>query len=291
MSDFPKQVIENIFPEEKNHVISWAKLQKQNLRAWIFALVVIGLCYLGLNYQIVILYLSTNAQFVFDCVIFGWILAIIALPFVWLQKPEDTFVDNFRSGVNPRIWEYEGNWKTELDERGKPVLTVTDSELGGLVVPCRAWTDYEFQFETRIIKECTAWIVRASNLNDCIMFQLRHDLFRPHIRANGIWLKPENIKHGLPIKPNVWYSIRTLVRSSYATVYATVNGKEQMVYQDKIFGTHPAMTVDLRPLVNQAPDIMAAQVVNVSVRVGSFGFRLSGNETAQFRNVRAYRLR
>jgi hypothetical protein len=213
------------------------------------------------------------------------------LPFIWPEKPGDVFSEDFKSGINPRVWEWEGNWKTELDEGGKPILTVTDSELGGLVISCRAWADYELQFDTRIIKECTGWIVRSVDLNDCVMFQLRPELFRPHIRANGIWIRADNLKHGLSIKPSIWYSVRTLVRGSWATVYITVDGREHLVFQDRIFGTQPAVTVELHPMGNQTPDAKPTQVVNISVRVGAFGFRLSGNEMAQFRNIRAYKLR
>src|ERR1700752_1895801 len=120
------------------------------------------------------------------------------------------------------------------------------------------------------------------------MFQLRPDLFRPHIRANGIWIKADNIKHRLPIKSGIWYPVRTLIFGSWATVYITVDNKEYLVFQDRILATQPAVSVELRLVNNPAPDANAIQVVNISVCVGSFGFRFSGNETAQFRNVHAY---
>jgi len=291
MNELPKQVIENVFPEERNRVFAWVKAQKRNLRAWLFALIILSLGYLGSNFQEVFRFVSANQQATYNWVVACWLLAIVALPFIWPEKPGDTFSDAFKSGINPRVWEWEGNWKTELDEGGKPILTVTDSELGGLAIPCRAWTDYELQFDTRIIKECTGWIVRSSNLNDCAMFQLKPELFRPHIRANGIWIRADNLKHGLQIKTGIWYSVRTLVRGSWATVYITVDGKEHLVFQNRFFGTQPAVSVELRPMANQTPDAKTTQVVNISVRVGSFGFRLSGNEMAQFRNIRAYKLR
>jgi hypothetical protein len=53
MNEISKQVIENVFPEERNRFIAWVKAQKRNLRAWLTALLVLSLVYTGTNFVIV----------------------------------------------------------------------------------------------------------------------------------------------------------------------------------------------------------------------------------------------
>ena len=86
-------------------------------------------------------------QLAFNCVMVSWLITAIAVPFLWPQKPGDYFHDNFSAGVNPRVWNYVGQWQSRLDENGKPVLVVTESEMGGIAIPCLSWVDYELEFE------------------------------------------------------------------------------------------------------------------------------------------------
>jgi len=290
MADIPNQIVENIFPEERNRLVTFLKRQKRNLRAWLIALILVALLPILYNFLDVLRVVLFNFQTVFDSVLLVWIVTLVVLPFIWPQKPGDTFSENFRAGVNPRIWEYEGSWHTELDENGKPVLNVTNSELGGLAIPCLSWTDFELQFETRIMKACTAWMVRASSLNDCFMVQLTTDLIRPHIRASGLWEVISSEPHGLPIKVSEWFSVRTLVRGAWITVYIFINGKEHLTLQQRLLGARPAVPVEIH-VGDQGSGKTFLHFLAISTRIGSFGFRLFGEETAQFRNIKAYRLR
>jgi hypothetical protein len=290
MANIPEQIVDNIFPEERNRLVTFLKRQKRNLRAWLIALTLLALAVLVVNYLDVLRYLVTNSQSAIDAILALWIIAIVIVPFIWPQKPGSVFSENFEKGINPRIWEYEGDWKTELDENGKPVLSITNSEIGGLAIPCLSWTDYELQFDTRIMNQCTTWLMRASSLNDCFMIQITPELIRPHFRASGLWQLVSSEPHGLPIKIGEWFSIRTLVRGAWVTVYITLNGKEHLVYQKRILGTRPPMSVHVQ-LGDPENGEKYSQILVVSARIGSFGFRFSGVESAQFRNIKTYKLK
>lgn len=212
-------------------------------------------------------------------------------PIIWPEKPGDVFGDRFKSGLNPAVWEYEGEWRVERDEEGHNVLSVTNSERGGLAIPCLTWTDYELIFETRIINKATAWTVRASSLNDCVMLQLGPKTFLPHHRISGMWIILQRLDHDVPVKEKVWIQVRTLVRGPWITVDVEINGTRYRVFQDRIAGTPPLTTVQIQPPPLQLPSTPSRQVIATSYRSGSFGFRLSTDEHAQFRNVKAYRLR
>ena len=138
----------------------------------------------------------------------------------------------------------------------------------------------------------TAWVVRASNLNELVMFQLTPLLLRPHYRVVGVWSSVQNIEHHLPIAIGQWVSVRTLVRGSWATVFITVDGTEHRIFQEQMVGNLPATTLSFAITNVQTGEQQTInQMVNPSYSAGSFGFRLSGIENAQFRNVEAFRLR
>ena len=291
MNNIPEQIVENVFPEERKRLLRYLREQKRNLVLWLVLFATLGLLYLGMNLIPTLRYIISNPQVTLNWILFWWIITIVVVSSVWPQKPGDVFREDFKKGINPRVWEYEGNWKTELDEKGKPVLTVTHSELGGLVIPCLSWTDYEVEFATRILNQCTGWLIRASSLNDCVMIQITATHVRPHVRAGGVWLLIGEYEHNLPIKTSEWYGIRTLARGAWVTVYVTIDGKEHMVLQSRILGTRPPVRAEIELVGSEPAGDKASQLLSVSVRTGSFGFRLYGSEEAQFRSLRAYGLK
>ena len=93
----------------------------------------------------------------------------------------DEVVESFD---NLRQWTYRGHWQIEEGENGN-FLEVNNSEIGGYLKPCLWWTDYEFSFETKIIKDCSSWIVRASDHLRYVMLQCGQNRINPHLRRRG----------------------------------------------------------------------------------------------------------
>lgn len=291
MNKLSDQFIENVFPEERNKFFVWLKLQKRNLRSWLIALLLFVLFIFVYNFQSIIIFLYWHLNVTINLILFFWIITLAILPFIWPIKPGDIFFENFKFGLNPKLWNWEGNWRTEIDENGKPVLSVTQSNAGGIVTPCLHWTDYELIFETRIINECTGWIVRASDLNNYVMFQLNFEKIRPHIRASGAWPIIDERNHELELKQNVWYSIKTIVRGSWVSISITIDGKPHQLFQEMFFSTKPPIPLEIRVNIGDTAENRNFQLIDINRRTGSFGFRLDGNEMAQFRNIRAYALK
>lgn len=285
------EVVKEVFPEERRKVVSWLREQKRHLRFWTVLTIALFLVPIVARAQDVLAFAASHARTLTDVLFFSWLIVSIFLSFVWPQKPGDFFRDRFRAGINPSVWDYEGEWRVEPDEDGRNVLSVTRSERGGIALPCLAWTDYELQFDTRIINKATAWLVRASSLNDSIMFQLSTKTLFPHYRISGLWLPFDQIEHNLPIIAKEWMTVKTLVRGPWATIYVTLQGQQHRIFQDRIAGTPPPVTVQIGPEALQMPATPSRQVISTSFRTGSFGFRLSTDEHAHFRNVQAYRFK
>ena len=291
MLELSNQVIEHVFREERYRLIAFLTDQKRNLRYWLLTLLVV-VTYVAISrIESIAPYLVFHFQGVLNVVLFTWLLAIITLPFWWPQKPGDFFKEDFRKGLDPRIWEYLGDWKVELDERGASILTVTDSNYGGLALPCLSWVDYEVTFDVRILNGSAGWIIRASSLNDYVLQKLNAAEISTLYRVTGYLPKVGSMKHGLTIDPSNWFRVRILARGAWLSTYIKVDGKEHLVFQDQALGVKPPAEVETRVEESDQKVILARQQVTPSYRLGSFGFRVHGEEMAQFRQVRAYRLK
>ena len=96
------------------------------------------------------------------------IILILSIIYVLLRQNyifKGSFKEDFKRGLRSSNWEYYGNWRIE-DEDGKNVLIVTDSHLGGITAKGHTWVNYKFEFSTRILDRCTAFIVRARDIQN-----------------------------------------------------------------------------------------------------------------------------
>ncbi len=291
MNRLTDQIVEEVFPEERRRLVVWLNEQKRHLRSWTVLIIILLLIPVILRLPLVVGYIVFHSRLILDLLYFAWLLTVVCIPFIWPQKPGDVFIGHFKSGINPAVWEFEGDWRAELDEYKSTVLSVTASDPGGLALPCLSWTDYELLFDTRIINKVTAWTVRASSLNECVMFQLGPKILLPHYRVSGVWIPLSEIEHGLPIRQHEWFSVRTLIRGPWATIYVSIDGKLHPLFQQRILGTQPPITISINQPPHQIPSAPSRQIVSPTYRSGSFGFRLSSDEHAQFKNLKTYRLK
>lgn len=74
-------------------------------------------------------------------------------------------------------------------------------------------------------------------------------------------------------------------------MYITIEGKEALIFQDRALGDKPPVTVLFKPEKGKAATASLQAVMTPSFRAGSFGFRVHGDEKAQYRKIKAYRPR
>lgn len=152
-------------------------------------------------------------------------------------------------------WDYRGAWSSDGE-----ILDVTNSDDGGLSKCGAGWENYDFNFKFKMMNQCAGWIVRAHGHYQYVMIQCNQNGIRPHIRRPPEQADPERgfavineVSHGLSLTG--WNLVRTEVRGYGIRVFVN----ERMVFQD--------------------PDLLSG------FPVGRVGFRCSGAERAQFRNV------
>jgi hypothetical protein len=114
------------------------------------------------------------------------------------------FRDKFE---NLNHWDYQGNWSIK-----EGILIVTDSDDGGITKTGKNWENYTFDFKARIVNECLGVIVRAQDLYNYHMFQIRTDKIRPHLREVFPTVITEKVEIEGRKKPSEHQVIISLVR-------------------------------------------------------------------------------
>ena len=290
MDILSNEIVRDVFREERNRFIRFLSIQKRHLWFWQLTLLILLCIPIVANFQSTLRYLYISQQYVFNVIVICWIFTIVLMPFLWPRKPGDYFHDDFKRGLNPRVWEYDGNWKVELDENSGPILSVSNSDRGGLVLNCLSWTDYEVQFEARIMTEWIGWIIRASSLNDYVHQKLGATNIHTLYKMTGVIQKVGELEHGLLLERKKWYPIRLLARGEWLSVYIKLDDKEHLIFQDQALGEKPPVTIEYTSKVLELPVPTHRQILTPSYRSGSFGFRLHDVEHAHYRRLRAYRL-
>ncbi|MCL5073771.1 MAG: DUF1080 domain-containing protein [Actinobacteria bacterium] len=217
-----------------------------------------------------------------------------------------TFDENFKDGlVN---WDYSGSWKI-LKEDGQFVLNVSGHESEGITKKGFTWSDYEFSFETKIVKRASGWIVRADGKNRFFMLQIFMDnidtrkdikgpMLRPHYREarddfQTIWGPIDQDAISLnstdlndSIKLYKWIKVRIVVRGEDMVVH--INGINVFKYNlYKTVSTDVSKNFIIQDaegkvVRGQIPE----KIILGSYRIGSIGFREASDEEALFRNIK-----
>ncbi len=187
------------------------------------------------------------------------------------------FCEDFRRGLDQ--WEYNGAWRTEKED-GRYMLTVTESFDGGIAMPCVLWRDYDFQFETKIVRGNTTWLIRAKDILNYVMLQCGQSELNPHFRVNGMWVKLPPVSLPVQLPVNTWFGVRITVQGTRVIARATVGKRETEIYNGDLLST------GVRGYVIGEEDSAQRADLILSYMVGSIGFReASSAESAHFRNV------
>jgi hypothetical protein len=225
--------------------------------------------------------LASHVTLLFDIVIRKW---------EWGRRTSDykTTSQVLRVGITSSLieWHKEGAWTADLSH-DPPDLRVTDSDRGGILRRTEFWTDYEFEFETKIDNANTSWIIRGYDLDNYVMLQCWPDRIVPHYRRNGLWWREREIT--LPrVLPEGWFKV--CIRVEWENVEACLQegGKSTVLFADDLLGPRTASLIACRPSEDR-PDYVDGEVFLSYLR-GGVGFRACGHESAHFRNITVRRI-
>lgn len=229
------------------------------------------------------------------CVVF--LLLFLTIRNYWyVGKVAGEFHDDFRRGLSR--WEYSGDWRIE-DEDGKAVLSVANSDSGGFTKKGFNWSDYEFSFETKVIRLASGWIFRA-NRDNFFMVQLyveNTSKLRPHYHVKEgttiIW-HPDDANavdlSAIPLKNEIrllqWIKVRITVEGNQVDIY--LDGVHALHYLMSRIGTiiEREFTFVDKENGTEYKGIIKEPVILGDYDLGRVGFRTAPDEHAHFRNIR-----
>ena len=209
------------------------------------------------------LIISSNPQGSLNLLYLLWLLFLSFFLIKYkkqLSEVKGDFLDNFKHGL--KKWEWESG---DISIENGDELSVTKCNTGILTRNGQNWSNYIFEFETKIIKKCSAWIVRARDFNNYVMFQFNKSGIRLHYRIDGEWVILEEKPIRPTIRDNEWFKVRIEVKGDIVIIFI----KDIEIYQEKIFSGHH--------------EIEGARFI--SFPMGRVGFREWAKEQAYFRNI------
>lgn len=280
-----RDFLRRVYEEEVTALVEFARRHKM----WCFALVVACLLvalllkYPALFWTLAVTFRDRYTPLWLAVVLAAWLLALTYYVHSARKQTEiSEFRENFRHGLED--WEYYGGWRTERDGRQR-ILTVTESAEGGIARPCLLWRDYEFEFETKIVRGNTTWLVRARDILNYVMLQCGRSELNPHFRANGFWLLLDHVPLPLTLPTNTWFFVRIRVQGTRVTVSVRLGDAETEIYNSELLRPEVKTYTISADGETRRTDLM------LSYPTGSVGFREWGEtECAQFRNVRVKKI-
>jgi len=205
--------------------------------------------------------------------------AFLIMLWCWLSRLHRRFVQGFRdnfTGDLRKNWYFTGEWR--IVEKG--ILLVDNSQLGGLTKVGAYWENYTLKFKAFIMNKCLGVVVRAQDLNNFYMFQIRKDKIRPHrLVAVPVVEKKGNVKDASEETPNDFifkYNVGWQLfkdcnvnidppLNDWFDVELTVRGESVFLY------------------INN--ELLLQQESFLKIPFGKVGFRNAGSESAKVKNL------
>ena len=178
-------------------------------------------------------------------------------------------------------WEREGDWTADTSH-APPDLRVTNSDRGGILKRTQSWTDYEFEFETKIDRSYTAWIIRAYDLDNYVMLQCSPDKITPLYRRDGLWWSEQATRLVAPL-PKDWFKVYIRVEGGTVSAFRLEDGQRTFLFRGDLLAPRTVSLEACRPSPDQ-PHYVDGPVFMSYLR-GGVGFRACGDESAYFRNI------
>lgn len=207
-------------------------------------------------------------------------------------KDKDFYFMPFNKPGQDKDWVGRGTLKFVHNES---CYEITDSDVGFIFPKTSVWDDYKYEFDFKVVNKCIAWIVRAVNLSNYVMFQCGFNGINPHIRLNGEWIV---MHHGdsdvkmtfeRDLSRDTWYkaTITCEKRSMRIKIYDYSSKK---IIFDRHWRMPDSLSVKFpkRKIANESSATDNDYVImnqNIDFDFGSVGIRNWGDERGFMKNI------
>jgi hypothetical protein len=217
------------------------------------------------------------------------ILTGIVLVMIFLTREKSFYYRSFTSRNDIDDWLGTGVFAFD---RANYCYTITESNQGNIFSPTLSWSDYQLSFDFKINNQCLGVVVRAVNLANYCMLQIRQHGIRPHVKINGIWIPNEAEDVGLSfgkggLALDAWHScnIACVGQNLDITISqgkTTILSRRWILPAGKIEAVIKVEGYLAAPAV---PGDKNAAAYEANLEYGTVGFRNSRAESAFVRNL------
>ncbi len=234
------------------------------------------------------------------------ISSVLSYQVIYLKLVSGEFRDDFKEGLGK--WNYGSEGWTIEKENEKQVLSVMNSDLGG-ITQSGLWDEYSFSFENKILgKGKIGWLVKARDRSNYMMLQfvivdqegkgsekgLEEGVYiRPHFRYEGNWIIWPHERISLSedmqkvVRRYAWFGVNIQVRGNTVDVF--IEGEHiYHLYLEDPLRVEKVENMEYKDEEGKNVGNLQARKLNVfSYSQGRVGFRCSPTEEhAHIRKVR-----
>ena len=209
---------------------------------------------------------------------------ILLLLIILLKKKQKKFFylsmlkrDNVQGWLGTGKFEYKSISKS---------FYISHNDPGHIFAPTLNWSDYSFSFLFKIENVCVGAIVRAVNLSNFIMLQIRENGIRPHIKINGSYKAFEFEETGFSftekLSKDEFY--KCYIRAENNQLYIKISLLDHMIFQ-RVWNIPTGTMIFEFKETSEDTKPKASIPFPINLEYGSVGFRNSGNESALIKDV------
>lgn len=163
---------------------------------------------------------------------------------------------------------------------------VGHNDPGHIFAPTLNWSNYSFNFQFKIEQACLGAIVRAVNLSNFIMLQIREDSIRPHIKINGSYKAFEVNETGFSFSENLskdeFYDC--YIRTENNQIFIKISLNKNIIFQRVWNIPQGSILFEFKEHSDDSKP-KASIPFPINLEYGSVGFRNSANEAAVVKDV------
>ncbi len=214
------------------------------------------------------------------------VVLVTLIAIIYFRSRERDFI--FSSLTRPKDKNPWVGYGTFQLARVQGAYEITNADPGYIHSEILAWSDYKFSFDFKIAN----WggngglgiVVRANNLANYIMLQIKKGGIGPHLMINGAWKVWQPNEVGLefpdPLSLDVWY--RGDVYCDKSTITVRLYSARKIIF-DRIWEIPRGLLTFAYKHSEEYPTVHLP--LPITLEYGSVGFRNWGNEKAFVRNV------
>ncbi len=212
----------------------------------------------------------------------GIILFFLFVIIYLRSKEKDFYFIALQNREDREDWIGDGKFDYS---RVSKCFQVTQASPGYIYSKCLNWSDYKYEFEFKLRKQCLGAVLRAVNLSNYVMLQITQSGIRPHVLINGGWIAWEANTVNLEFPKNLsfeeWYKCELVCDKDIITI--KMFNKNNLILDREWQIPHGVLAFafkkdedDTKPLNIPFP---------INLEYGSVGFRNFGDEKAFVKNI------